>query len=427
MTVVVAVLGVLIVPHRVYFSVGLGMITVLVIAVSAALTLLPALLSIMGDKVNKFRIPLLNRQESGASDRSEGFWGRIAYAVMRRPLISLTVAAGLLIAAAVPYFDIKTGTSGVSELPDEFQAKRGFEVLKEEFGFGLNAPAEIVIDGDIGPEPVQSAVQALSTALRDDATFGLSTLTVNEAGDLALLSVPLSVGASTEEGIAAVRELRDGYIPNAFTGIPAEVLVTGITAEEIDFIDISRLFFPIIIVLVLSLSFVLLTLVFHSIVIATKAIIMNLLSVGAAYGILVLVWQKGVGNEIFGFPQVDVIQAWLPVMLFAILFGLSMDYQVFLISRIRERYLQTHNNDEAVAHGLRTTGRLITGAALIMVVIFSGFAAGDLVPAAQFGFGMAVAILLDATIVRSILVPATMKLLGDWNWYLPGFLKRLPE
>ena len=427
MTVVLAVLGVLIVPHRVYFSVGLGMIMMLIIAAAAALTLLPAILSIMGDVVNKFRIPLLNRQGSRASDQSGGFWDRTTYTVMRRPIISLIVAAGLLIGATAPYLDINTGTSGVSELPDEFQAKQGFEVLREEFGFGLNAPAEIVIDGDIGSEPVQSAIQSLSTVLRADTTFGLSTLTVNEAGDLALLSVPLSVGASTEEGIAAVRKLRDEYIPNTFTRTSAEVLVTGITAEEIDFIDIARMFFPIILVLVLSLSFVLLTLVFHSIVIATKSIIMNLLSVGAALGILVLVWQKGVGNEIFGFPQVDVIQAWLPVMLFAILFGLSMDYQVFLISRIRERYLQTHDNDEAVAHGLRSTGGLITGAALIMVAIFSGFAADDMVPTAQFGFGMAVAILLDATIVRSILVPATMKLLGDRNSYLPGFLQGLPE
>lgn len=181
------------------------------------------------------------------------------------------------------------------------------------------------------------------------------------------------------------------------------------------------------IALVLSLSFILLTVVFRSIVIATKAIIMNLLSVGAAYGILVLVWQKGIGNEIFGFPQVDVIQAWLPVMLFAILFGLSMDYQVFMISRIRERYLQTGDTDDAVAYGLRTSAPLITGAALIMVAISSGFAAGEMVPTSQFGLGMAVAILLDATIVRSVLVPSTMKLLGDRNWYLPGFLSWLPK
>ena len=207
----------------------------------------------------------------------------------------------------------------------------------------------------------------------------------------------------------------------------ADVLVTGTTAKEIDFIEVGRRWLPIVIALVLSLSFVLLTVVFRSIVIAVKAIIMNLLSVGVAYGILVLVWQKGVGNELFGFPQVDVIQAWLPVMLFAILFSLSMDYQVFMISRIRERYLQTGDNDEAVAYGLRSTAGLITGAALIMVAIFSGFTAGDLIPTSQFGFGMAVAILLDATIVRSVLVPSTMKLLGDPNWYLPGFLSWLPQ
>ena len=346
---------------------------------------------------------------------------------MRRPVVSLVLTAGLLIAATVPYFSINTGTSGVSELPDDFRAKQGFEVLRKEFGFGLNAPVEVVIDADVGSAQVQEAIAKLSATLDSDSAFGASTLTRNDSGDLALLSVPLFTGPSTEESIASVRKLRDSYIPQAFSGVPATVLVTGITAGEVDFVDLARRYLPIVIALVLSLSFVLLTMVFRSIVIPAKAIIMNLLSVGAAYGILVLVWEKGVGNEIFGFPQVDVIQAWLPVMLFAILFGLSMDYQVFLISRIRERYLQTGDNDEAVAYGLRSTAGLITGAALIMVAIFAGFASGDMIPTAQFGFGMAVAILLDATIVRSILVPSTMKLLGDRNWYLPGFLSWLPQ
>ena len=315
----------------------------------------------------------------------------------------------------------------MSELPDDFRAKQGFEVLRQEFGFGLNAPAEVVIDADVESASVREAIGRLSATLESDPGFGPSTLTRNDSGDLALLSVPLFAGPSTEEAIASVRTLRDKYIPQAFSGVSANVFVTGITAGEVDFVDLARRYLPIVIALVLSLSFVLLTMVFRSIVIPAKAIVMNLLSVGAAYGILVLVWQLGVGNEIFGFPQVDVIQAWLPVMLFAILFGLSMDYQVFLISRIRERYLQTGDNDEAVAYGLRSTAGLITGAALIMVAIFAGFASGDMVPTAQFGFGMAVAILLDATIVRSILVPSTMKLLGDRNWYLPGFLTWLPQ
>ena len=315
----------------------------------------------------------------------------------------------------------------MSELPDHFRAKQGFEVLREEFGFGLNAPAEVVIDGDIDSAAVQGAIEKLAASLQSDPGFGPSTITQNPSGDLVLLSVPLGVGPSTEEGIDSVRRLRDEYIPQAFSGVSAGVFVTGTTAKEIDFIDMARRYLPIVLALVLALSFILLTMVFRSIVIPVTAIIMNLLSVGAAYGILVLVWQKGVGNEIFGFPQVEVLQAWLPIMMFAILFGLSMDYQVFLISRIRERYLQTGDNDEAVAHGVQSTGGLITGAALIMVAIFSGFAAGDLIPTAQFGFGMAVAILIDATIIRSVVVPATMKLLGDRNWYLPGFLNGLPN
>ena len=425
MTVVLAVLGVLVVPDRVFFSVGLGMITVVTVAVIATLTLLPAVLSLMGDRVNRFRVPLVHRLRASSASPERGFWYRVTYAVMGRPVISLVVGAGFLIAAAVPYFDINTGTSGVSEFPDHFRAKKGFEVIQEEFGFGLNAPAEVVIDGDF--DLVQGPIGKLVTSLQSDAGFGQSTVTQNQSGDLVLLSVPLKAGPSTEASIRSVRQLRDEYIPLAFEGVSVDVLVTGITANEIDFVDMGQRYLPVVLALVLALSFILLTLVFRSIVIPVSAIILNLLSVGAAYGILVLVWQKGVGNEIFGFQQVDVIQAWLPIMLFAILFGLSMDYQVFLISRIRERYLQTGDNDGAVAYGLRSTAGLITGAGLIMVAIFSGFASGDLVPTSQFGFGMAVAILLDVTIVRTVLVPSTMKLLGDRNWYLPGFLTWLPK
>ena len=426
MTVVLAVLGILIVPDRVYFSVGLGMVIVVTVAVTASLTLLPAVLSLLGDKVNRIRVPLLGRRTQTADHRG-GFWNRITTAVMRHPVISLVLTAGLLLLASIQYFDINTGTSGVSQIPDDFRAKQGFEVLHKEFGFGLNAPVEIVIDGNITTDSVQAAILDLIDTLESDPSFGPSSLSANGSNNLALLTIPLVVGPSTEEAIAAVRQLRDVYIPRAFSRAPAEVFVTGTTAVEIDFVDLARRWLPIVIALVLGFSFVLLTVVFRSIVIPAKAIIMNLLSVGAAYGILVMVWQKGWGNEIFGFQQVDVIQAWLPLMLFAILFGLSMDYQVFMISRIRERYLQTRDNDEAVAYGLRTTAGLITGAALIMVAIFSGFAAGDMVPTSQFGFGMAVAILLDATIVRSLLVPSTMKLLGDRNWYLPNFLSWLPE
>ena len=205
------------------------------------------------------------------------------------------------------------------------------------------------------------------------------------------------------------------------------MLVTGLTAVSSDFFDIADRFTPFVFAFVLTLSFILLTVVFRSKVIPVKAILMNLLSVGAAYGLLVLVFQKGVGADLVGFQRTDEIEAWLPLFLFSVLFGLSMDYHVFLLSRIRERFDQTQDNSEAVAYGLRSTAGLITGAALIMVAVFSGFAAGRLSGNQQVGFGLAVAIFLDATIVRSLLVPSSMRLLGRWNWYLPSFLEWLPD
>ena len=426
-TVVLALAGLLIVPQSVFVSLGLGAILVVTIAVMASLTLLPAVLSIMGDGVNRLRIPFVSRLNDHSGVQSRGFWDRVTYAVMRRPVISLVLVAGLLIAAAVPYSDIKTGWSGVSTFPDDFRAKQGFLVLQEKFGFGPNAPADVVIDGQIETTQVQEAIERLTAALDSDDAFGPASLQVNEAGDLALLSVPLVGDSTSEATIASVRRLREEYIPQSFAGAPASVVVGGDTAVRIDQIDGTGDYLPIVIAVVLGLSFVLLTVAFRSIVIPAKAIVMNLLSVGAAYGLLVLVFQKGVGNELFGFQQVEVIQTWIPLFLFAVLFGLSMDYHVFLISRIRERYLQSRNTDDSVAFGLRSTAGLITGAALIMVAVFSGFASGELVGLQQFGFGMAVAIFLDATLVRTILVPATMKLLGDWNWYLPNFLRWLPD
>jgi RND superfamily putative drug exporter len=232
---------------------------------------------------------------------------------------------------------------------------------------------------------------------------------------------------SGEAAVAAVEELRDDSIPSAFGDNDVEVLVGGATAFNTDFFDLTDTYTPIVFFFVLGLSFLLLTVVFRSIVVPIKAILMNLLSVGAAYGLIVLVFQKGVGAELFGFQQVEAIEAWLPLFLFSILFGLSMDYHVFLLTRIREHWDLTGDNRGSVAHGLRTTGQIITGAALIMVAVFAGFAAGDLVSLQQMGFGLAVAVFLDATIVRSVLVPAAMRLLGDRNWYLPKWLRWLPD
>ena len=429
MAIVLALLGMLIVPLTIFTSLAAGAILVVIAAVLASLTLLPAVLSIMGDKINALRVPFTGRHSAKQDDEKRGgFWDWVSRGVMRRPVVCLVVAVGLLVAAAVPAFDINIGHAGVSTLPDGLKSKEGYLILEEEFSFGLVTPAEIVIDGQIDSEAVQGGIERLQTALESDpAFFGPFRLEANDSGDLALLSAPVSGDFTGDEAIDAIKRLRAEYIPQAFAGVEADVLVTGATATMIDSFDITSDYTPIVFALVLALSFVLLTVVFRSIVVPVTAIIMNLLSVGAAYGLVVLVFQKGVGAGLLGFQQVDTFEMWLPLFLFCVLFGLSMDYNVFLLTRIRERFNQTQNNSESVAFGLRSTGRIITGAALIMVAVFAGFASGDLVMFQQMGFGLGVAVLLDATIVRSVLVPSAMKLLGTRNWYLPRALQWLPD
>jgi RND superfamily putative drug exporter len=354
---------------------------------------------------------------------------------MRRPVVSLTLGAALMIALALPYLSIRTGASGVSTLPDDIEAKQAFVLLEENFSGGLAEPAQVVIDGDIASPEVQTAVTALGEAITADDRFGPpGDLAVNQAGDLAALPVPFAGDVFEDESVQALRDLRGKYVPAAFDGVDATVLVGGETAFNVDFFDLADTYMPIVFAFVLGLSFLLLTVVFRSVVLPVKAILLNLLSVGAAYGMVVMFFQQGVGPgfvkdvaEALNFPQVQAVEAWLPLMLFAVLFGLSMDYHVFLLTRIRERFDFTKNNTESVAFGLRTTGGLITGAALIMVAVFAGFAAGRLAPLQQMGFGLAVAVFLDATIVRSVLVPSSMKLLGTLNWYLPRWLEWLPK
>ena len=242
-----------------------------------------------------------------------------------------------------------------------------------------------------------------------------------------MISVPVAGDSTSKAAEDAVKTLRNDAIPAAFDGTDANVYVTGATAMNLDFIDITETYLPIVFALVLGLSFILLLVAFRSVVVPLTSIAMNLLSVGAAYGLLVFVTQEGHGAGLFGFHVVPTIEAWIPLFLFSVLFGLSMDYQVFLLSRIRERYDHTGNTREAVAYGIGSTAHLITGAALIMVAVFAGFASGDLVMFQQMGFGLGVAILVDATIVRVVLMPAVMELLGDRNWYLPRWLEWLPD
>jgi uncharacterized membrane protein YdfJ with MMPL/SSD domain len=422
---VLAMTGMLLVPSSIMRSLAAGAILVGIVSVIAALTLLPAVLSLVGDRVNALRIPYFGRSV-GAQAESR-FWNRIVGFVMRRPIASLVVTVALFLAAAIPVFSLETGSSGISTLPDRFASKQGFELLNQEFPGQTTDPVLIVVDGDAGSPQVQAAVGRLEAELAERPIFGEPSVETNEAGNATLLTVPIAGDAVSEPAIESVRDLRTEIVPQAFGGGEAEVLVGGDTAVELEYHDTMDTWLPRVFGFVLGLSFILLTIAFRSIVVPATAIVMNLLSVGATYGLLVLVFQKGMGNELFGFQQVDHIEAWVPLFLFSVLFGLSMDYQVFLLSRIRERFSQTGDNRDAISFGVGSTSRLITGAALIIIAVFWGFAMGDLIMFQQMGFGVALALLLDATLIRSVAVPATMALLGRWNWYLPSWLRWLPD
>ena len=429
-TVVLALLGMFLIPTTIFRSLGVGAIVVVVVAVAAMLTLVPALLALIGDRIDWPR--RRNYDKIAASQKPahetvyHGFWGRLTRVVMARPVVSVVLAIALLVVAAVPYFDLNRGQSGVESLP-ESDVKTGYEILTRDFSAGVVAPVQVVIDGQ-NDATVAAGIEQLVAGIGQDATFGpVANIQWNAANDLALVEVPLKVSPSTQEAYGAIEHLRGDLVPAAFGSTSAEVYVSGMPAFNYDFETLVDDYTTFVFLFVLGLSFLLLTVAFRSIVVPAKAILMNLLSVGAAYGLLVLVFQKGYGADLFGFQQTPVIESWLPIFLFCVLFGLSMDYHVFLLSRIREHYDQTRNNTESVAVGLQATAKIITGAALIMVAVFSGFAMGRLVAFQQMGFGLAVAVLIDATIVRSILVPAAMALLGDRNWYLPRWLAWLPD
>ncbi len=425
MAVTIALAGMLIAPDPVFRSFAVGAMLVVAVTVLAALTLLPALLALLGDRVNWLTLPFIGRRTEVKA--TGGLWGLATRIVTARPVLSVLLSAGLLVAAALPVFTMNLGTVGIATLPAGSNPRHAFDVLNEEFSDGV-LTADVVIEapGVDAPE-VQSGIDKLITALNADEFFGASTIEKNERGDLALLSVAMPGDFSSRESKSALERLRGDYIPAAFHEGTADVFVGGPTAETVDSVQTQKDYLPFVFTFVLGLSFLLLLVVFRSIVVPPKAVLMNLLSVGAAYGILVLVFQEGIGAGLLGFQESPVIESWLPLFLFAILFGLSMDYHVFLLSRIKERYDETGENSASVAHGLRQTASIIAGAALIMVAVFAGMASGDLVIFQQVGFGLAVAIIVDATIIRMVLVPASMELLGDWNWYLPQWLAWLPD
>jgi uncharacterized membrane protein YdfJ with MMPL/SSD domain len=495
MTVVLALLGMLIVPVTIFRALSGGAILVTLASLGASMTLLPALLGLLGDRtdwpwmsrlsnvvvlvlmvasaaivgavvsvigapsivavlaglatVAGFAIVLTKAVRRGSwgfiakrthtgprdTDARGGFWDLLTRRVMAQPVLFLTVSALFLIVLGSFYFQLNRGSStGVSQLPDTVPSKQAFLILERNFAGGLSQPAQIVITGDVNGDQVQPAIEQLQQAIAQDPTFApTTTVTPSKDGTAIEVDAYFRGDPSTDTAFQGIRDLRATMIPAAFAGVPGvQVLVGGNTAFFTDFLHDTDSYQFIVLAFVLSLSFLLLMVVFRSLVLPLKAIIMNLLSVGAAYGAITLVFQKGVGIGIFNaigfsFQRSEAIEAWIPLFLFSVLFGLSMDYHVFLLSRIKEEYDKTHDNTEAVAYGLRTTAGIITGAAIIMVVVFTSFASGSLGPLQQMGFGLAVAVFLDATIVRTLLVPASMRLLGDLNWYLPSWLEWLPK
>ena len=447
LTVVIALAGMLLVPTTIFRGLAGGAIIVVLISVALSMTLLPALMALFSDRLVKPGF-IFGRGRTLEQGRAGGFWDRESRSVMKRPWVYLIVTASFLVLLSVPYWaqsradgvgrGMKKGFSGIEAIPDGIPTKDAFNVLVAKFPkeSGAQSTAQVVIPGAATDPTIASQIQALDTAVASNPAFAKpQPPQTSQDGTVTLVAIPFAGEATdsqSQAAVDAVTALRDQYVPQAF-GADSGVLVGGDTALTKDFFDISDKYTPIIILLVLGLSFILLTVVFRSIVVPAKAIVMNLLSVGAAYGLITLIFQQGGPSwaksiaDALNFTQVQAIESWLPLFLFSILFGLSMDYQVFLLSRIREEYDKTSDNSEAVAYGLRTTGGIITGAAVIMVAVFAAFASGHIAALQEMGFGLAVAVFLDATIVRSVLVPSAMKLLGDRNWYLPKWLQWLPK
>jgi uncharacterized membrane protein YdfJ with MMPL/SSD domain len=424
LTVTVAMAGMFLTGDKTFGSFAVATIMVVAIAVLGSLTVLPALLSRLGDRVNKARVPFLHRVQRPGGGRG---WDWVIDRVLRRPLVSVIVSAGILVALALPALGMKTVVPGVEAFPQDLEAVQVYNRLQSSFP-GEADPAVVVVKAPSIDDPqVAEEIERLrGRALASGRVNQPVTVEVNPARTVARIELPIDGYGSDPASYAAVSTLRE-LVPETVGSVPGvEAGVSGSTAVSKDFGDAMRAKAPVVFAFVLAFAFLLLLVAFRSIVIAVKAIVLNVLSVAAAFGVLVLVFQHGWAKNLLGFDYTGGVVAWLPMFLFVILLGLSMDYHVFIVSRIREAYDSGMKTDDAIAHGIKTTASVVTSAAIVMVGVFSIFGTLSLVMMKQFGVGLATAVLIDATIVRAVLLPATMKLLGDWNWYLPRWLRWLP-
>ena len=411
-----------------FMSFAVATMTVVAIAMLGSLTVLPAVLSKLGDKVEKGRIPFLGRlrRKDGGENR---VWSAILTPALRRPLISAVIAGAALVALASPVLGVHTAISGLDSLPNSTKEVRAIHAVQDAFPGGPQPAVVVVKAKDVSTPAVRHAISGLKReALASGQMLTPIEITRNADNTVARITIPL-VGKGTDaKSNAALASLRDRIVPSTVGKVDgAEYAVTGITAASHDFNSKMKGALPYVFGFVLAFAFLLLLVSFRSVVIAAKAIVLNLLSVGAAYGVLVLVFQKGWGEGILGFKSNGGIASWLPLFMFVILFGLSMDYHVFILSRIREAYDRGMKTEDAVEHGIKTTAGVVTSAAIVMVGAFAIFATMPILDMKEMGIGLAAAVLIDATIVRAVLLPATMRLLGDWNWYLPKWLEWLPR
>jgi RND superfamily putative drug exporter len=422
--VMISIAGLFMIDVSIFRSMAIGTIGVIFVAVVGSLTFLPATLAILGDRVNKGRVPFLAR------DRAEGtgFWARLVSAVMRRPARLALAATVVLLLLASPILHLRIGVTDFTGFPGQIDGVQAVKLLNAKWPQGTTLSLDVVVT-DFDRPATKAAVADLTRAgLQVPGLSEPVTVTPSRDADVARVSFTLAGTQNDPEAQTAVREMRSQVVPATFGNLPGvRAYVGGQAANALDVTQVFLDDMPLVFGFVLGLSFLLLLVVFHSLVIPVKAIVLNLLSTGAAFGIMVAVFQDGVLGGAFGIEHAAVIESWVPIFVFAILFGLSMDYHVFILTRVKEAWDRGLDARSAVDRGISITSGTITSAATIMVLVFAAFVTIPFAFIQELGLGLAVAVLIDATIVRSVLLPATMTLLGDWNWWLPRFLGWLPR
>ena len=416
-TVVISLLGLCVMGLEYLYGTAAATVTGVLLVLLASLTLLPAVLVLLGRRIDRFRVPFV-RGDAG----ERGIWARWSRVVQRRPGVTGLAALALLLVVAAPFGGLRLGYPDPGTGPEHLTSRRAHDLVAASFGAGANGPLVLAVDLE-GAEPT-ALEQVVALVAADRGVAAVLPPEVDARGDAAAVVVLPASGPMDEATVELIHRLRDDVLPAlAPTGASVEVGGPGaVFVDESQYLG-GRL--PAFIAAVLVLSFALLLVVFRSVLVALKAAAMNLLAIGAAYGVMALALEGGRFGELLGITESTPIPAWVPMMMFALLFGLSMDYEVFLLSRIREEYDRTGDNAEAVARGMARTGRVITAAAAIMVTVFGAFVLGDAVLVKVIGLGMGTAVLLDATVVRMVLVPSTMALLGDRNWWVPAWLDRV--